>query len=208
MINKKTQSIALLVITTLMVGVTNAATVRFISPERTVEINGQSGVEILIRCAEIDAPRLIQRVSESDPWCAKDLPTMCAKQDIVAAKKVCGSFYERLVKKYNAQNPIKNESVADKNQTSTVEPTSTPPVKEELTSPTPETKPLAETEPLDSTTTIEQIDSAQIETPSTELDTELERIKAERARITDKRKQLEIQRKELESVLQEPKTSE
>lgn len=89
----------------------SAAEVRSISREVKSAFDGTPVWTVYIECAGVTEERAIERAQESKKWCAEDLPTMCARQKVKIAKKVCGTHYERLVSEFRVEK-AKAEAIA------------------------------------------------------------------------------------------------
>jgi len=89
----------------------NAAEVRSLSREVKSAFDGDVVWTVYIECAGVTEERAIERAQDSRKWCAEDLPTMCSRQKVKVAKKVCGTHYERLVSEYRVEK-AKAEAMA------------------------------------------------------------------------------------------------
>lgn len=93
-------------------------------------VNDEDGVKVAsvsVTCAEVDQPRVIVKVGKSKQWCAKELTTLCNKQKVAMAKKVCGTHFDNLVSASKTDSePVKEEIAA-----SEAKPLKTGPLKTE-----------------------------------------------------------------------------
>ncbi len=89
--------------TTLMSQWLSAAEVRKISPEIRHERISESLWSVNVVCADVEQIRVIERIGNKGQWCAKDLPGACSMRKVKAAKKVCGTHFERRVAEYRQQ---------------------------------------------------------------------------------------------------------
>ncbi len=87
----------------LMASAGHAAEVRSISREVKNEFDGEVSWTVYIKCAGVTEERAIERNGKKAKWCAEDLPTLCSKQKVKAANRVCGTHFERLVSEYRVE---------------------------------------------------------------------------------------------------------
>ncbi len=75
----------------------HAAEVRSMSRPFTSVENGVKVTSVSVTCAEVDQPRIIVKFGKSKKWCAQELATLCNKQKVATAKKVCDTHFDELV---------------------------------------------------------------------------------------------------------------
>jgi len=89
----------------------HSAEVRSISREVKSELDNEVVWTVYVKCAGITEERSIERTGNSRKWCAEDLPSMCSREKVKVAKRVCGTHFERLVSEYRVEK-AKSEALA------------------------------------------------------------------------------------------------
>ncbi len=87
----------------LVGGLANAAEVRSISREVKSNFDDETVWTVYVKCAGVTEERALEKLGSSRKWCAEDLPTMCGRNKVKVASKVCGTHYERLVSEYRLE---------------------------------------------------------------------------------------------------------
>lgn len=88
-----------------------SAEVRSISREVKSSIEGENVWTVYVKCADESDERAIERTDSSPKWCSEDLPSLCSRQKVKVAKRVCGTHFERLVSEYRVER-AKQEAIA------------------------------------------------------------------------------------------------
>lgn len=81
--------------TLLMTSFAEAASVRSLSRETRVQVDGKTFIEVAVNCSVYSKPRIISRASGDNKWCAKNDPSACYRGKIRAARKACSSRKSR-----------------------------------------------------------------------------------------------------------------
>ena len=95
-------------------GLLQAGEVRSISREVESSFEGTTVWTVYVKCTGVSDERAIERSGDSPKWCAEELPTLCNRQKVKLADKVCGRHFERLVGTYRL-NVAKEEAMASDN---------------------------------------------------------------------------------------------
>jgi len=68
-----------------------------------IQAEGGSYWQIRVTCSDLNTRRFINRYEEDGPWCAQQVPELCAAEVIDAATNVCSSSFREALALENAK---------------------------------------------------------------------------------------------------------
>lgn len=98
LIVKATKRVTALLVMSTLSAVSLAAPVTSIAPETFAQYGKENAFwEASVSCADVDAPRVIQRKTDGEVWCPKGAANLCDASKDKAAANACGDEYSSLI---------------------------------------------------------------------------------------------------------------
>ncbi|MBX2837786.1 MAG: hypothetical protein KTR35_13085 [Gammaproteobacteria bacterium] len=97
----------------------DALTAYSLRNKELIENGDQSYWQVRVTCSDLTTRRFITQQDEEGPWCARDVPEMCAIEKIDVAISVCSSEYRDALEIQRASNQERDKLAADKDKART-----------------------------------------------------------------------------------------